>query len=152
MSESATVARPEEPPAENAELPAIAAEAAQVAPEIERAPEPGEARKRALELIEAAERLPPALRERLAAAIATSELPAGSEMQLPLATVIAAVAEALPDFLRGKSAAEPTEHPSGEAFFSGAAGDLSDAEAEALAQQQLARAGLLRGQKVRVAD
>jgi hypothetical protein len=59
----------------------------------------------------------------------------------------------VPDFLRGNrgEAARP-EHPAGEVFFSGAAEELSDAEAEELAQQQLLRSGLLRGQRVRVAD
>jgi hypothetical protein len=48
--------------------------------------------------------------------------------------------------------AERAEHPSGEVFFSGEAGNLSDAEAEEMARQQLARCGLLRGQRVRVGD
>ena len=44
------------------------------------------------------------------------------------------------------------EHPGGEVFFSGEEGNLSDSEAEEVARQQLARSGLLRGQRVRVGD
>jgi hypothetical protein len=37
-------------------------------------------------------------------------------------------------------------------FFRGSAADLTDAEAEEIARRQLERSGLLRGQRVRVAD
>ena len=104
-----------------------------------------EGRSRALEIVEQAHGLPPALRERLKERIA-----AGTEMSL--AAVIAAVEESLPEYLRGSASAVQPPHPAGEAFFSGAAGEMSDSEAEALAQHQLQRAGLLRGQRVRVAD
>jgi hypothetical protein len=103
------------------------------------------AREEAVALIERSGGLPPALRERLKAAVA-------NQPQVSLAEMIAAVEETLPDYLRAGGATTQPVHPLGEAFFSGAAGELSDSEAEQLAQQQLARAGLLRGQKVRVAD
>ena len=64
-----------------------------------------------------------------------------------------AVEEALPEFLRGSSEASARrEHPSGEIFFRANPEELSDEEAEEIAQRQLARSGLLRGQRVRVAD
>jgi hypothetical protein len=44
------------------------------------------------------------------------------------------------------------EHPEGEVFFRGSAEEISDAEAEEIARGQLARSGLLRGQRVRVAE
>src|SRR5262245_17412465 len=42
------------------------------------------------------------------------------------------------------------EHPEGEGFFRGSVEEMSDAEAEEIARGQLARSGLLRGQRVRV--
>jgi hypothetical protein len=43
-------------------------------------------------------------------------------------------------------------HKAGEVFFRGDAEALSDEHAEQMAREQLARTGMLRGQKVRVAD
>jgi hypothetical protein len=67
--------------------------------------------------------------------------------------VLRAVEQALPEFLRqNRERATRREHPAGEVFFRGSADDVSDAEAEEAARKQLERSGLLRGQKVRVAD
>jgi hypothetical protein len=44
------------------------------------------------------------------------------------------------------------EHPAGEVFFHGSAEEVTEGEAKEIARRQLARSGLLRGQKVRVAD
>lgn len=97
--------------------------------------------------IERATALPPALRERLM----TLASQCAADEPVSLMKVLAAVEQSLPDYLRTQPAATQPVHPAGEAFFSGAAGELTDSEAETLAQQQLQRAGLLRGQKVRVA-
>ena len=98
--------------------------------------------------IERATALPPALRERLLTLV--SACPPNEPVSL--AQVLVAVEESLPEYLRAQPIPPQPTHPAGEAFFSGAAGELTDSEAETLAQQQLQRAGLLRGQKVRVAN
>ena len=41
------------------------------------------------------------------------------------------------------------EHPEGQGFFRGSVEEMSDAEAEEIARGQLARSGLLKGQRVR---
>jgi hypothetical protein len=67
---------------------------------------------------------------------------------------IRAVAESLPSVLGigGGEVARP-EHPSGESFFSGRSEhEITDQQAEEIARGQLARSGLLRGQRVRVAQ
>lgn len=91
--------------------------------------------------------LPPVMRERLAAAMETSE-----SSYLDVAVCLEAIEETLPEFLRGGRGnfAQPA-HPLGNAFFHGTE-EMTDAEAETLATKQLERSGLLRGQRVRVAD
>lgn len=104
--------------------------------------------------IRAGAMLPPALRDCLARVVAASaETAADGTVRVPLDAAIRAVAEALPEFLR-REPSQPLrpEHPGGEAFFHGDPAELSDADAEAIARAQLARSGLLRGQKVRVAE
>jgi hypothetical protein len=98
--------------------------------------------------------LPPALRERLAALVESSgELTAGGQSRVLLEACLRVLEESLPDFLReSRGDAAPSSHPNGEAFFRGNSAELSDQQAEKLAQQQLVRSGLLRGQRVRVAD
>jgi hypothetical protein len=92
--------------------------------------------------------LPPALRERLATVVEAGQSPG-----LDVAACLEALEEALPDFLRAnRDGVSRPAHPIGEAFFRGGEGELTDAEAEAVAQRQLARSGLLRGQRVKVAD
>lgn len=98
--------------------------------------------------------LPSALRERLAALVQSSgEAASDGEVRVSLDAAIRAVEESLPDFLQFNHhrAAQP-EHPAGEAFFSGDPGELSEAQAEELARTQLARSGLLRGQRAKVAE
>jgi len=64
-----------------------------------------------------------------------------------------AVEESLPEFLtRTPGDTARPEHPAGEVFFRGSSEEITDAQAEEIAQRQLARSGLLRGQRVRVAD
>jgi hypothetical protein len=97
--------------------------------------------------------LPPALRDRLAGVVESQAASAADGVvRVPIEAAVRAVEEALPEFLRGGNRAARPEHPAGESFFRGAAAELSDADAEAIARGQLARSGLLRGQRVRVAD
>lgn len=105
-------------------------------------------RAEALARIRQSNTLPPALRDRLTALVESS----GQE-QLPLDVCLQAIEESLPDFLKANraEAAQPP-HPAGEVFFRGSSSELTEAEAEALAHQQLSHSGLLRGQRVRVAD
>src|SRR5262245_40000274 len=64
-----------------------------------------------------------------------------------------AVEESLPEFLReNRAEAARGEHPAGEVFFRGNAEEITEEQAEEVARAQLARSGLLRGQRVRVAD
>jgi hypothetical protein len=67
---------------------------------------------------------------------------------------IRAVAESLPSAVRLQAGdVSRPEHPGGESFFTARGeGELSDQQAEEIARGQLARSGLLRGQRVRVAD
>jgi len=63
------------------------------------------------------------------------------------------IEEVLPDSVKqGREGATRQEHPAGEVFFRGSAEEVTDAEAEEIARRQLERSGLLRGQRVRVAD
>lgn len=96
--------------------------------------------------------LPPGVRSRLAELVsAGSSAGADGRAVVAVEDALRAVEEALPDVLRlGADRASRPAHPSGEAFFSGS--ELSDERAEAIARGQLERSGLLRGQRVRVAD
>lgn len=149
MSDSAVVLQPE-PQTSSETIPA------ESQPEIPQLPATNEiatttanpATEESRTAIERATALPPALRERLMTL--ASQCPA--DEPVPLTRVLAAVEESLPAYLHTQPATTQPPHPAGEAFFSGAAGELSDSEAESLAQQQLQRAGLLRGQKVRTAS
>jgi hypothetical protein len=98
--------------------------------------------------------LPPVLRDRLASVVESAvDGPTDGRPLVPLEDCLRAIEDSLPDFLRQShaTAARPP-HPSGEAFFSGRGEELSDARAEVIAREQLERSGLLRGQRVRVAD
>jgi len=113
-----------------------------------------QAREEAAARLRQRSELPPALRERLAAVVASSlDTPASGQALLPLDECLQAIEQALPEFLR-QNRADPArpEHPLGDVFFSGKPEEISDARAEAIAREQLARSGLLRGQRVRVAD
>jgi hypothetical protein len=102
---------------------------------------------RLAERLRQSERLPAGLRMRLAELIEAQESPESVE------AAIRAVEEALPGGLRiDQRYLRRPEHPSGEQFFEREPGELSDDEAERIAREQLAWAGLLRGQRVRVGD
>ena len=99
--------------------------------------------------------LPPGLRERLAALVESGGQVVGEGQTLiSIDEAVRAVAETLPSTVRlGGSEVAQSEHPSGESFFSGrTAEEMTDQQAEELARGQLARSGLLRGQRVRVAQ
>ena len=66
---------------------------------------------------------------------------------------LSALGLSLPAFLRNRraEAAQPS-HPAGEVFFRGDSESLSDEEATQIAQRQLVKSGLLRGQRVRVVE
>jgi len=120
--------------------------------------EPGKeevARREAATRVRQSAALPPGLRERLATLVeAGGQVGGDGQALVSIDEAIRAVAESLPGFVRLRSddVARP-EHPSGEAFFSGrSAEEITDQQAEEMARGQLARSGLLRGQRVRVAD
>jgi hypothetical protein len=97
--------------------------------------------------------LPPVLRERLAELVQISGEMADGKARVPIDDAIRAVETALPEFLRvDRAQARQPSHPTGEAFFASDPGDLTEAQAEELARGQLARSGMLRGQRVREAD
>ena len=111
-------------------------------------------REQAIARIRKSAILPPALRERLATLVESSgDSTAPGQTRLPLEAYLQALEESLPDFLHSSraDAAQPP-HPAGDVFFRGSSEELSDAQAEELAQRQVSRSGLLRGQRVRVAD
>jgi hypothetical protein len=91
-----------------------------------------------------AHRLPRGVRERLATMLESVRFdPSGrEEPALRVSDAVALLEEALPDsVLLAAGAMSTASHPRGEAFFSGDAGSLSDADARRLAAEQLARTG-----------
>jgi hypothetical protein len=98
------------------------------------------------ERIRQSEALPAGLRSRLAELVLAQDGAAAEQ-------AIRAVEAALPFALRMSMGqiARPA-HPGGEAFFHGDADAASEEAAEALARGQLARSGMLRGQRARVAE
>lgn len=98
--------------------------------------------------------LPPALRDCFARVVeASAEAAADGTVRVPIEEAVRAVEEALPEFLRpDRGEKVRAEHPAGDVFFHGDPAELSDADAEEIARGQLARSGLLRGQKVRAAE
>jgi hypothetical protein len=103
-------------------------------------------REQAAERIRQSEMLPVGLRTRLAELVLASDSVAAEQ-------AIRAVEASLPGALR-ISAGEVARpgHPSGDVFFHGDADAMSEEQAEVLARGQLARSGMLRGQRVRVAE
>ena len=96
------------------------------------------------ERIRQSEALPPGLRSRLAELVLAKDAAAGE-------AAVRAVEASLPGILRiGGSEVTRQEHPAGEAFFHGDPNAMADADAEQIARGQLARSGLLRGQRARV--
>ena len=80
---------------------------------------------------------------------AASAEPAPQNNETPRVDVEAALPPAMRET---HEQATRQEHPAGEVFFRGSAAEVTDAEAEGIARRQLERSGLLRGQRVRVAD
>lgn len=119
-----------------------------------RAERAGQIQATAEERLLQANNLPSPLRDRLTATIrAKIDSALDGRAQLPLEECLQLIEESLPDFLRqDRATAARRPHPGGEAFFTGAHEDMSDAQAEAYAREQLRRSGLLRGQRVRIAD
>ena len=111
------------------------------------------ARQAAAERVRQSATLPPGLRERLAALVENGGQVGGAGQALvSIDEAIRAVAESLPSSLRisGGEVSRP-EHPDGESFFSGRSEhEITEQQAEEIARGQLARSGLLRGQRVRV--
>lgn len=94
--------------------------------------------------IRASRKLPKGLRERLCDYVETMQFSEDGEAvpALPVAEAVEMIEAALPEHLQ--LAAEQLEqpaHPRGEEFFTGAASQLSDDEAERLAAEQLAATG-----------
>jgi len=98
------------------------------------------------ERIRQSELLPVGLRTRLAELVLASDGAAAEQ-------AIRAVEASLPGALRisAGDVARPA-HPAGDVFFHGDADAMSEEQAETLARGQLARSGMLRGQRVRVAE
>jgi hypothetical protein len=88
--------------------------------------------------------LTPGMRQRLAEAV-QRQPPAEGPLQIPLAEVMAILAESLPSHLRLDAGELPTApHPEGESFFSGDPAADADQRAAAIAREQLALSGLVR--------
>jgi hypothetical protein len=92
------------------------------------------------ERIRAEQRLPGALRDRLAALVTeAARIDGDAEPQLSISQVAGVFAEAMPMLLTIDGPRMVATHPGGEAFFR--AGQLSDDDAARIAREQLARTG-----------
>jgi hypothetical protein len=92
------------------------------------------------ERIHAEQRLPGALRDRLAALVTeAARIDGDAEPQLSISQVAGVFAEAMPMLLALDGPRMVAPHPGGEAFFR--AGQLSDDDAARIAREQLARTG-----------
>lgn len=92
------------------------------------------------ERIRAEQRLPCALRDRLAALVTeAARIEGDAEPQLSISQVAGVFAEAMPMLLALEGPRMVAPHPGGEAFFR--AGQLSDDDAARIAREQLARTG-----------
>ena len=95
------------------------------------------------ERIRQSEALPAGLRSRLAELVLAKDAAAAE-------AAVRAVEASLPGILRiGSGEVNRQEHPAGEAFFYGDPEQMAEAQAEQIARGQLARSGLLRGQRAR---
>ena len=93
-----------------------------------------------VERIRSEQRLPCALRDRLAAVVAeAAQIGSDAEPQLTISQVAGVFAEAMPMLLALDGPRMVAPHPGGEAFFR--AGQLSDDDAARIAREQLARTG-----------
>jgi hypothetical protein len=110
-------------------------------PAIEPPPEAAQQRRQNwAERIRSEQRLPGALRDRLAALVAEAALvDSDAEPQLTISQVAGVFAEAMPTLLALETPRSVAPHPGGEAFFR--AGQLSDDDAARIAREQLARTG-----------
>jgi hypothetical protein len=94
--------------------------------------------------------LPKAVRQALAELVSRRGQLAQGAVQLPVTDLVSVLVQTLPAFLRRDAQAMAVaEHPTGDAFFEGLAGELSEAQAERLARAQLAASGWLKGQSAR---
>jgi hypothetical protein len=92
------------------------------------------------ERIRSEQRLPGALRDRLAALVTeAARIDGDAEPQLTVSQVAGVFAEAMPMLLAIDGPRMVAPHPGGEAFFR--AGQLSDDDAARIAREQLARTG-----------
>lgn len=92
------------------------------------------------ERIRSEQRLPGALRDRLAAVVTeAARVDGDAEPQLTVSQVAGVFAEAMPMLLALDGPRLVAPHPGGEAFFR--AGQLSDDDAARIAREQLARTG-----------
>jgi len=117
-------------------------------------PEPGaeelrdnrsrEHRRRLCARIVASRRLPKGLKDRLVGAVEAVQLSddGAEEPSLSVTDAVAIIEDSIPSQLALVSEGyEQKEHPQGEGFFTGAGGQLSDAEADRIAAEQLANTG-----------
>lgn len=118
------------------------------APAVPLAPQTVAERRQRIESLLAAVRLPQALRDRLAESLSAAAQPldaASGEPLVRVSQIAALVEQALPPALRLDAATVGRpDHPAGAAFFTGDSEALSDAQAEQVAREQLARNGLLK--------
>ena len=92
------------------------------------------------ERIRSEQRLPGALRDRLAALVTeAARVDGDAEPQLTISQVAGVFVEAMPTLLALETPRNVAPHPGGEAFFR--AGQLSDDDAARIAREQLARTG-----------
>jgi hypothetical protein len=101
---------------------------------------PQQQRQKWAERIRSEQRLPGALRDRLAALVSeAASIDGNAEPQLSVSQVAGVFAEAMPMLLALDGPRMVAPHPGGEAFFR--AGQLSDDDAARIAREQLARTG-----------
>lgn len=102
-------------------------------------------RQSLLERIEQSTTLPRGLRGRLANALQEAPLVhEAGELLAPVGLLLDVVEQWSPAAMRPDPAAlRRTEHPEGDAFFTGDLNDLSDEQAERIARRQLQRSGYL---------
>lgn len=100
-----------------------------------------------LTAVQNARDLPPGLRERLRGLVQQAvTLDVAGEPLLATRQVLELLAQGLPPVLRRETSppVQRPAHPVGDAFFALQGEDITDQQAEQIAQQQLQRAGLLR--------
>ena len=89
-------------------------------------------------------KLPKGLRDRLAEVVETIQLSSDSDSipSVPVAEAVEMIEAAIPENVQfGEGPLESPTHPRGESFFTGGASQLSPADAQRIAQEQLAATG-----------